>query len=91
MCYGPLDPDTPRVYLEGDQMAEIASRSYSVDGMSCEHCRAAVSDALAAIEGVDEVAVDLAAGRVEIRGRDLSDEAVQAAVEGAGYELGPRR
>jgi copper chaperone CopZ len=59
---------------------------YSVPGMSCAHCERAVSEELAAVAGVESVAVDLEAKLVVVRGRELDDGALRAAIEEAGYE-----
>ena len=65
----------------------MAARSYRVSGMSCEHCKAAVADEVGAVEGVESVRVDLAEGLLEVEGPSISDEAIAAAVEEAGYAL----
>ena len=67
------------------------TRTYTVEGMSCEHCRAAVRAKVREIDGVESVEVELESGRLEVGGRSLSDEDVAAAVEGAGYRLAPVR
>ncbi len=59
--------------------------TYRVEGMSCGHCEAAVRDELEKVGGVEAVAVDLASKEVVVHG-DFEDEAVRAAIEGAGYE-----
>lgn len=64
-------------------------RVYQVTGMSCEHCRAAVTEEVGAVPGVTDVAVDLAAGRLTVRGEGIDDGLVVAAVEEAGYEVAP--
>lgn len=64
-------------------------RTYEVRGMTCGHCRAAVMDEVGALAGVAEVQVDLASGRMTVTGEALDDAAVAAAVEEAGYEVGP--
>lgn len=62
-----------------------------VDGMTCSHCVASVTEEIAAIDGVESVSVDLNAGgasRVTIRSAAPVDAArVRAAVEEAGYAL----
>ena len=68
-------------------MFSQASHTYTVGGMSCEHCRTAVTEEISAVDGVQEVAVDLESGRVDVRGDGFGDEAIAAAVEEAGYEL----
>jgi copper chaperone len=40
------------------------------------------------VDGVTAVVVDLEASRVTVQGRGCSDEAVRAAVDKAGYEVG---
>ncbi|MGH3795665.1 MAG: heavy-metal-associated domain-containing protein [Pseudonocardiaceae bacterium] len=70
-------------------MADIAAISeYSVTGMTCRHCVAAITEEVSAIPGVTEVRVDLAAGRVSITsGVRLDDATVRAAIDEAGYEV----
>ena len=68
-------------------MAEAVARTYTVEGMSCDHCVASVSREVASIDGVDRAEVDLATGRLVVSGARLDDDAVQAAVERAGYRL----
>lgn len=68
-------------------MAVTVTRAYSVEGMSCEHCRASVDEHISAVEGVENVAVDLASGLVEVSGSGFDDAAVKGAVEAAGYRL----
>jgi copper chaperone CopZ len=68
-------------------MSETAERTYTVNGMTCSHCVAAVSEKVGAIAGAEGVAVDLDSGRLDVRGHDVDDAAVRAAVEEAGYSL----
>jgi copper ion binding protein len=66
----------------------MVSTTYQVQGMTCGHCVNAVSTEVGALEGVKDVQVDLAAGRVTVTSdQPLSDDAVRAAVDEAGYEL----
>ena len=59
---------------------------YTVPGMSCAHCEAAVKTELEDVSGVDAVAVDLETKRVVVTGAGLSDAQLRAAIEDAGYE-----
>jgi copper chaperone len=65
----------------------MPSRTYTVPGMSCEHCRAAVTAEVAAVAGVTAVDVDLDAKRVSVRGEPLDDAAIRAAIDEAGYDV----
>jgi copper chaperone CopZ len=60
--------------------------TYLVTGMSCEHCKARVTEELCRAEGVADVAVDLDTKLVRVRGRALDDAALVAAIDEAGYD-----
>ena len=70
-------------------MTTIAT--YSVTGMTCEHCVAAVTDELTALTGVSAVDVVLATegpSAVTVTSDEpLALDDVAAAVDEAGYEL----
>lgn len=70
-------------------MADTATISeYTVTGLTCRHCVAAVTEEVCKLGGVLDVQVDLVAGRVRITsGEPLDVAAVQAAIEEAGYEV----
>ena len=60
--------------------------TYCVRGMSCGHCRAAITAEVTAVAGVDSVDVDLDTKLVRITGENLDDAALVAAIDEAGYE-----
>jgi len=60
--------------------------SYTVAGMTCDHCTAAVEAEVGAVEGVAAVTADLTTKRVVVAGEALDDDAVRAAIDEAGYE-----
>jgi len=66
-------------------MSEIVT--YRVPAMSCEHCKAAVSEELSAVEGVESVDVDLQTKQVRVAGAALDDRTLRAAIDEAGYEV----
>jgi copper chaperone len=61
--------------------------TYTVAGMHCDHCKAALSRELEAVEGVESVAVDLESKLVSVTGSELDDAALRAAIDEAGYEV----
>ncbi|MBI5310584.1 MAG: heavy-metal-associated domain-containing protein [Actinobacteria bacterium] len=67
-------------------MSEQSELSYLVEGMSCGHCEAAVKQEVGEVSGVSDVSVDLATKLVVVRGAGLSDEAIRAAIDEAGYD-----
>jgi copper chaperone len=60
--------------------------TFSVPGMSCEHCVRAVSTELEQVEGVASVDVDLGTKLVVVHGAGLDDTRLRAAIEDAGYD-----
>ncbi|HEY1369759.1 MAG TPA: heavy-metal-associated domain-containing protein [Gaiellaceae bacterium] len=60
--------------------------SYSVPGISCGHCRAAITAEVSAVPGVESVEVDLDTKLVAVTGENLDDAALVAAIDEAGYE-----
>ncbi|MEU4162837.1 heavy-metal-associated domain-containing protein [Actinoplanes sp. NPDC026670] len=67
----------------------MQTTTYPVTGMTCGHCATSVTTEVSAIPGVSDVTVDLAGGTVTFSSAEPVDrEAVRAAVDEAGYELG---
>ena len=62
------------------------TKTYSVPGMHCDHCKAAVNRELEAVRGVERVDVDLGTKVVTVRGEALDDGALIAAIDEAGYD-----
>ncbi len=64
----------------------MSQTTYTVAGMTCGHCVAAVTREVAAVPGVEDVEVTLESGALVVRG-DVAEDAVRAAVDEAGYAL----
>ena len=61
-------------------------QTYTVTGMTCEHCVASVTEEVSEIDGVTDVAVELSSGTLTVTSDEsLADDAVRSAVEEAGY------
>jgi copper chaperone len=67
-------------------MSSTASRTYLVEGMSCDHCKLAIGGEVGQITGVESVEVDLQAKVVRVGGQSLDDAAIVAAIDEAGYD-----
>jgi copper chaperone CopZ len=61
--------------------------TYTVTGMTCGHCVASVTEEVQEVPGVSDVDVELETGALTVTGDGVTDEAVKAAVEEAGYQL----
>ena len=70
---------------------DVNTREYTVSGMTCGHCVAAVTGELSALPGVEGVTVALVAGGTSTvtvtTSAPLDPAAVAAAVDEAGYAL----
>jgi len=66
----------------------MAESTYTVQGMTCGHCVSSVTEEVSQIDGVREVDVDLASGKITvISDEPVTEDAVRTAVTEAGYEL----
>ena len=64
------------------------STTYTVTGMSCEHCVRAVTDEVSGVSGVTGVDVDLATGRLNVVGDGPVDgEAVVTELDREGFAV----
>lgn len=62
-------------------------KTISIEGMHCQHCVAAVNEALQAVPGVTSVAVSLENNNAVVEGASLDDTALKAAVEDTGFDV----
>lgn len=74
-------------YLFHKSKQEVKPMVLMVEGMMCAHCAGRVQSALQEVEGVKKVQVNLAAKEVAVEGDNLSQTALRAAVEKAGYRV----
>jgi copper ion binding protein len=73
---------TPRTF--------VGSTTFQVAGMTCSHCKTAVTHEICRLDGVEHVAVDLASGTVTVHATAPVDRAdIASAVDEAGYALVP--
>ena len=61
--------------------------TFTVPGMTCGHCEAAVKQEVSAVAGVSGVDVDLASKLVTVSGDALDRGAIVAAIDEAGYDV----
>jgi copper chaperone CopZ len=63
--------------------------SFTVEGMHCEGCSSAITDALEKVDGVESASADHATGSAKARFRSpgVSVEQLAAEIEGLGYTV----
>ncbi len=66
----------------------MSTATYTVTGMTCEHCVSSVTEELTKVEGVRDVDVELATGAVTITSDGPIEPAkAREAINEAGFEL----
>ena len=60
--------------------------SLQINGMSCQHCVASVKKALEAIDGIDQVTVDLETKQATFHNSGVAEEDLRAAINAIGFE-----
>jgi copper chaperone CopZ len=65
----------------------MTTLTYSVPGVSCAHCRSAITAEVSQVGGVETVAVDLDRKLVTVTGGPLDEAAIVAAIDEAGYDV----
>lgn len=63
--------------------------TFLVEGVSCAHCVAAVTEEVTGVDGVTAVDVDLDTKLVTVDGTSLNADALRAAIDEAGYDAVP--
>ena len=68
----------------------VGTTTCRVNGMTCDHCKQAVTAEIFAVPGVHQVSVDLPSGTVTVSVTQPVDRAdIAAAIDEAGYSLQP--
>jgi len=67
-------------------MSNDTTLAFTVPGMHCGHCKAAVTEEVQRVPGVRSVDVDLDAKLVRVEGSDVDEASVVAAIDEAGYD-----
>ena len=68
--------------------ADTMEKTLKIEGMMCAHCQKHVHDALAKMDGVTDVTVDLEGGSADVKAtRDIPQDEFQRVIADAGYEL----
>ena len=68
-------------------MSEDTTKVYSVEGMTCGHCESSVREEVEELDGVEYAQADRSTGLLTVRGKEIDDAAVRAAVQAAGYAV----
>ena len=62
-------------------------KTIHVVGMTCNHCKENVENSIKSVKGVEEVAVDLATGKVNIKGKSFDMQKIFSGIMDIGYKI----
>ena len=77
------------VRLRKNRMKSMKHTSFKIQGMTCQHCVQTIEKSVGKLAGVNEVAVNLANGQVDVHmdERQVVEAELRAAIESAGYQV----
>ena len=68
-------------------MNDVQQLVFTVPGISCGHCEAAIKHEVGSVAGVADIEVDLDSKLVTVRGETLDRDDIVAAIDEAGYDV----
>ena len=73
-------------HIHSNKLSGNMTKEYTIKGMNCPHCQAAVTKSISGVNGVQQVEVNLSTGKATVEGNHDADELV-AAVRSAGFDV----
>jgi copper chaperone CopZ len=78
--------------MKGNNSSELktngmAIKTFIVEGMMCNNCKAHVEKSVKEITGVEDVLVDLTNGQVRVSGAEVDNLKVKEAIDEMGYRF----
>jgi len=65
----------------------MAIKTFIVEGMMCNNCKAHVEKKIKEISGIEDVLADLANKQVRVTGEDIDNLKIKESIEKMGYEF----
>lgn len=72
--------------IQTNNITSDMTKEYIIKGMNCPHCQASVTKSISAVNGVQQVNVELSTGKATVEGEHNPDELI-AAVRNAGFDV----
>ncbi|RLD79220.1 MAG: hypothetical protein DRJ10_09160, partial [Bacteroidetes bacterium] len=70
------------------KLAKLETYKFSIKGMTCNHCKANVENALMQVSGVKKVEANIGNSIAVIVGTNINPDEIKNIIEGVGYEYG---
>ena len=70
-----------------EQLIETADLTLLVKGMTCNHCKETVTDAINICNGVEDIKINLDSGETLIYGKNLNDKEIITSINDVGFSI----
>jgi len=71
-----------------ENLENKADLSLIVKGMTCNHCKETVTEAINTCNGIRDIRIDLESGQTYIYGNDLNKQKIITSINNVGYSIG---
>ena len=71
-----------------DDIDNKADVTFIVKGMTCNHCKETVTEAIKACDGIQDVTINLESGEAFIYGNNLNKQHIITSINNVGYSIG---
>ncbi len=71
-----------------DNFKNKADLSFIVKGMTCNHCKETVTEAINACDGIQDVSINLESGETFIYGNNLNKQHIITSINNVGFSIG---
>ena len=71
-----------------DEIDNKADVAFIVKGMTCNHCKETVTEAIKACDGIQDVTINLESGETFIYGNNLNKQHIITSINNVGYSIG---
>ena len=78
-------------YFNNDVVAEIDNKAdiaLIVKGMTCNHCKETVTEAINTCEGIQDVSINLESGQTFIYGNNVNKQKIITSINNVGFSVG---
>ena len=71
-----------------DDIDNKADVTFIVKGMTCNHCKETVTEAIKTCDGIQDVTINLESGQTFIYGNNINKQHIITSINNVGYSIG---
>ena len=71
-----------------ENLENKADVSFIVKGMTCNHCKETVTEAINTCDGITDIRINLESGETYIYGNNLNKQQIITSINNVGYSMG---